>query len=102
MLGRSLSRVLKTSTKVWLGIIDWFRTFWYTSMSSRVMLFPDGEGARPLEDGDGDCLGLFLLPNSLLGSLAMSLLPLLPLACLLKLSIYKACTAVRVDHLHSL
>ena len=65
-------------------------TFWYTSISSRVMLLPEGDGARPPEDGDGVfgslSLGLFLLPNSLLGNLAMSLFPLLPLACLLKLS----------------
>ncbi len=54
-------------------------------MSSNVMLFPDGEGTSPPEEGEG-VLGLFLLPNSLLGSRAMSLLPLLPLACLLKLS----------------
>lgn len=53
------------------------------------MLLPDGEGTKPPEDGDG-VLGLFLLPNSLLpGNLAISLLPLLPLACLLKLSTYR-------------
>ncbi len=51
------------------------------------MLFPEGDGTNPPEEGDG-VLGLFLLPNSLFGSRAMSLLPLLPLACLLKLSTY--------------
>ena len=50
------------------------------------MLLPDGDGTRFPAAGDG-VLGLFLLPKSLLpGNLAMSLLPLLPLACLLKLS----------------
>lgn len=56
-------------------------------MSSKVMLFPDGEGTIAPVEGDG-VLGLFLLPNSLFGRRAMSLLPLLPLACLLKLSTY--------------
>lgn len=51
------------------------------------MLFPDGEGTIAPVEGDG-VLGLFLLPNSLFGRRAMSLLPLLPLACLLKLSTY--------------
>lgn len=57
-----------------------FCTRWNTSMSSRVMLLPDGEGTRFVAEGDG-VLGLFLLPKIL-----VSLLPALPLACLLKLS----------------
>lgn len=55
-------------------------TLWKTSISSSVMLLPDGDGTRPVVEGDG-VLGLFLLPKIL-----VSLLPALPLACLLKLS----------------
>lgn len=64
------------------------RTLWKTNISSRVMLLPDGEGTRPVVEGDG-VLGLLRLPNIL-----VSLPPVLPLACLLKLS---TCTAVMHD-----
>ena len=64
------------------------------------MLLPEGEGTRPCDDGDGVpgvFLGLFLLPNIL-----VSLLPVLPLACLLKLSTCKPDSVYRpYGHAHT-